>query len=330
VILKPGDDGVDVEQLQLMLKAAGYDPGDIDGNYGKRTTAMVLAFQLGRPDIDDDGVAGPQTLGALNAAVGKRRAAIASSPLPANPTECNEATWAAFMKLIDAITKCPVRYGPGRGLWVNDRFVITYGAGKLGGTTKQWPNVIGKTYPAFHCTSWCNFFMSWLCRRNQDFTPAGNCPSLFDLLEKSSDVQPGQGAGPYRGFGEQCFRIPPDGSGSRRLGIPNVIDMRELYERRDTLPTFIVWGQSTRGAGGWNWWHHTGVCAIRDHKLYRIAADGSKGASGYSGKAMQWLEITASSLKNYTNIALRPYGVRTLTGSYGDPTRPISRVDFEA
>lgn len=330
MILAPGDSGVDVERLQLMLKAAGYDPGDIDGDYGKRTTAMVLAFQLGRPDIDDDGVAGPQTLGALDAAVGKRQAGSMGVPLPANPVPCDTATWTAFMQLVEKVTQYPVRYGPGRGLWVANKFVITYGAGKLGGTTRQWPNVLGRTYPAFHCTSWCNFFLSWLCRRNQDYTPAGNCPSLFDLLEKGPDIEPGQGAGPYRGFGNVCFRIPPDGSGSRRLGIPNVIDMREMYERRDTLPTFLVWGQSTKSVGGWNWWHHTGVCVVRDHKLYRIAADGSKGASGYSGKAMQWIEITPANLGNYANVALRPYGVRTLNGSYGDQSRPIALVDFES
>ena len=28
---------------------------------------------------------------------------------------------------------------------------------------------------------------------------------------------------------------------------------------------------STKRADGWNWWHHTGVCVVRDHRLYRIA-----------------------------------------------------------
>ena len=57
MILKPGDSGPEVEKLQLKLKAVGYDPGDVDGDYGKRTTAAVLAFQLDRPDVDDDGIA---------------------------------------------------------------------------------------------------------------------------------------------------------------------------------------------------------------------------------------------------------------------------------
>ena len=327
--LRPGDQGPDVEMLQLKLKAVGYDSGDIDGDYGKRTTAAVLAFQVDRPDIDDDGVAGPQTVGALDAAIAKRQPAATAPGVPDALSQCNDVTWAAFKLLVDAMTNKPVRYGPGRGLWVDGKFVITYGAGKMGGTVQQWPNVLNKTYPAFHCTSWCNFFMSWLCRRNQDFTHAGNIPSLFDLLEKSSDIHQNPGAGPYRGFGDVCFRIPPDGSGSKRLGIPNVVDMRELYERRDTLPTFVVWGQSTKRAGGWNWWHHTGVCAVRDHKLYRIASDGSKGASGYSGKAIQWIEITPANLGQFSNVALRPYGVGTKDGTYGDQSRPIASVVFE-
>lgn len=331
MILSPGDKGADVETLQLKLKAVGYDPGSVDGDYGKRTTAAVLAFQVDRPDVDDDGIAGPHTLGALDMAVDKVQSAGEAAKPPNEHVPCNDVTWAAFQLLVDAVTKTPVRYGPGRGLWVNDKFVVTYGAGKLGGTVKQWPNVLGKTYPAFHCTSWCNFFISWLCRRNQDFTHAGNCPSLFDLLEKSPDVHQNPGAGPYRGFGDVSFRIAPDGSGSKRLGISNVVDMRELYERRDTLPTFVMWGQSTKRATGWNWWHHTGLCVVKDHRLYRIASDGSKGTSGYSGKPMQWVEITPANYGHYANAAYRPYSIRAAAdGSYGDQTRPIARVDFEA
>ena len=177
MVLKPGDKGIEVEQLQLKLKAAGYDPGEIDGDYGPKTTAAVLAFQMDRPDVDDDGLAGPQTQGALNAAILKMTTKPTVTP-PSDIVPCDDSTWTLFEALVNSITKRPVRYGPGRGLWVKDKFVITYGAGKLGGTVQQWPNVLGKTYPAFHCTSWCNFFMSWLCRRNQDYTHAGNIPEI--------------------------------------------------------------------------------------------------------------------------------------------------------
>ena len=328
MILKPGDSGPEVEKLQLKLKAVGYDPGDVDGDYGKRTTAAVLAFQLDRPDVDDDGIAGPQTLGALDAAILKMN--TPSSPAPTDIVECDDDTWNKFLALVDLITKRPVRYGPGRGLWVDGKFVITYGAGKLGGTVQQWPNVLGKTYPAFHCTSWCNFFMSWLCRRNQDFTHAGNIPAIWDLLLKSPDVHQNPGAGPYRGFGDVCYQIPHDGSAVRRTGISKVMDVRELYDRRHDLPTFMCFGQSTKKADGkWNWWHHTGVYVARGGKLFRIAADGFKGTNGYSASPMKYTEITPSNLVNYSNVIYRMYGVRTLDGTYGDKTRPYAPVTFE-
>jgi hypothetical protein len=329
MILKPGDKGIEVEQLQLKLKAAGYDPGEIDGDYGSKTTAAVLAFQVDRPDIDDDGIAGPQTMGSLNAAILKM-----SQPSPKPPSDivqCDDDTWKKVELLFQAITGRPVRYGPGRGLWVADKFVITYGAGKMGGTVQQWPNVLGKTYPAFHCTSWCNFFMSWLCRRNQDYTHAGNCPEIWELLLSSPDVHQNPGAGPYRGFGDVCYAIPTDGSSAKRTGIAKVMDVRELYDRRHDLPTFMVFGQSTKRAdGSWNWWHHTGVYIARDGKLFRIAADGFKGAHGYSASPMKLTEITSANLVNYSNVVYRMYGVKTTDGTYGDKSRPYAMVTFES
>ena len=325
--LKPGDKGLEVEQLQLKLKAAGYDPGEIDGDYGAKTTAAVLAFQVDRPDIDDDGLYGPQTAGALNAAILKM-----STPSPKPPSDvvhCDDATWMQFQALVNSVTKTPVRYGPGRGLWVKDKFVVTYGAGQLNGTTKQWPNVLDKAYPSFHCTSWCNFFMSWLCRRNQDYTHAGNCPEIWELLLSSPDVHQNPGAGPYRGFGDVCYQIPQDGSAVKRSGVPKVMDARELYDRRADLPTFMVFGQSTRKAGGWNWWHHTGVYVTRDGKLYRIAADGFKGAHGYSASPMKFIEITDKNVGDFSNVVYRMYGVKTTDGTYGDKSRPYAPVAFE-
>lgn len=329
MILKSGSKGEDVEQLQLKLKAAGYDPGDVDGDYGKQTAAAVLAFQAERPDLDDDGVAGPMTLGALDAAVVRKRAdAIVKST---SIVPCDAPTWSAFEGLVASIAQYPVRYGPGRGLWVAGKFIVTYGAGQLNGSVTQWPNVLGKAYPSFHCTSWTNFFLSWLLRRNQDFTHAGNIPSLFDLLEGTPDVHKAPGAGPWRGFGDACFPMLPDGSAVARSGVRKVVDARELYDRRAELPTFVVCGQSTKRASGWNWWHHTVLFVTRDSRLYRIAADGTKGpSSGYSATPMRWTEITEQNVGAYGAAVYRAYGVGTADGSYGDPGRAIAEVNFEA
>ncbi len=328
MILKLGSSGPDVEQLQLKLKAAGYDPGDVDGAYGKRTAVAVLAFQADRPDLEDDGVAGPMTLGALDAAVARKQ----PDPPPAQSAvvACEAGTWVAFQRLVAAVTAHPVRYGPGRGLWSSGKLVVTCGPGSLG--AKSWPNAIGRPYASFHCTSWVNFFLGWLLRRNEDYTHAGNIPSLFDLLESGPDLHKIPGGGVYRGYGDACSPIAPDGTGVARSGIPKVVDAKELLARRAMLPTFIACGQSTKRQGSWLWWHHV-VLFVVDHRdgdrLYRIAADGYKGPQGYSADPLRWIEITDKNVNQLDAAIYRAYGVNTADGTYGNPVRPIADVDFE-
>jgi peptidoglycan hydrolase-like protein with peptidoglycan-binding domain len=51
----PGmSDGEDVRQLERNLRALGYDPGDVDGDWTWETTDAVEDFQRDR-DLDDDG-----------------------------------------------------------------------------------------------------------------------------------------------------------------------------------------------------------------------------------------------------------------------------------
>lgn len=65
-ILRNGSEGSDVEELQRRLKAAGYDPGEIDGEYGPNTEAAVKALQKDA-GITVDGEFGPDSLKALEA-----------------------------------------------------------------------------------------------------------------------------------------------------------------------------------------------------------------------------------------------------------------------
>jgi peptidoglycan hydrolase-like protein with peptidoglycan-binding domain len=55
-----------VRVLQHRLAHAGYSPGPVDGRYGPHTEHAVLRFQAVH-GLQVDGVAGPQTLGALTA-----------------------------------------------------------------------------------------------------------------------------------------------------------------------------------------------------------------------------------------------------------------------
>lgn len=65
-ILKNGSEGKDVEDLQRRLKAVGYDPGEIDGEYGPNTASAVKALQKDS-HILVDGEFGPDSLKALEA-----------------------------------------------------------------------------------------------------------------------------------------------------------------------------------------------------------------------------------------------------------------------
>ncbi len=60
--------GDKVKEIQQKLKAAGFDPGSIDGEFGPHTHAAVVAFQLSLGMLPD-GEVGPQTASALGIAL---------------------------------------------------------------------------------------------------------------------------------------------------------------------------------------------------------------------------------------------------------------------
>jgi hypothetical protein len=66
--LSPGATGSEVKNLQESLKALGYDPGTIDGNYGPSTESAVSKFQAAN-GLATDGVVGPETLAKLQQAL---------------------------------------------------------------------------------------------------------------------------------------------------------------------------------------------------------------------------------------------------------------------
>ena len=64
-VLRKGDTGGDVEQLQARLHALGYlRAGEVDGDFGTITLGAVCAFQL-EHNLAIDGVCGPATWAAL-------------------------------------------------------------------------------------------------------------------------------------------------------------------------------------------------------------------------------------------------------------------------
>jgi peptidoglycan hydrolase-like protein with peptidoglycan-binding domain len=66
-VLREGARGSGVTALQNKLKAAGFNPGTVDGAFGPKTETAVKAFQKAR-GLASDGVVGPKTWSALNKA----------------------------------------------------------------------------------------------------------------------------------------------------------------------------------------------------------------------------------------------------------------------
>ena len=62
--IKTGSKGSEIEELQRRLKDEGFEPGPIDGVFGKKTKAAVIAFQKSC-GLEADGVCGPLTWRAL-------------------------------------------------------------------------------------------------------------------------------------------------------------------------------------------------------------------------------------------------------------------------
>jgi peptidoglycan L-alanyl-D-glutamate endopeptidase CwlK len=65
--LRQGSSGPDVINLQQKLKDLGFDPNGVDGHFGPGTRDAVIAFQQSK-DLQADGIAGPNTLAALQSA----------------------------------------------------------------------------------------------------------------------------------------------------------------------------------------------------------------------------------------------------------------------
>ncbi|MCK5015244.1 MAG: peptidoglycan-binding protein [Candidatus Omnitrophica bacterium] len=63
--LRIGSKGDLVRKLQSTLEESGFNPGNIDGNFGHETRKAVVKFQ-GSKKLEEDGVVGPISLEALN------------------------------------------------------------------------------------------------------------------------------------------------------------------------------------------------------------------------------------------------------------------------
>lgn len=305
-------------RLHAQLLALDYDGPDVK--------AALKAFQKDH-GFKRDGVPDDATLAAV-------RDALAPPP-PAVP--CDAATWAELQTLVALLQDTPVRYGPGRGLFHDGQWMVTFGPGALG--QKDWTSQLGTVFPSFHCSSWTNFFLGWLLRYDDRFTHGGNVPQLRQLVTAPDAVHVWPQKARWRGYGPHCVTL--FSNGDTRTRSPDAdrccLDARELHARRATLPSFLVCEQAARDDDTWSW-HHTALFAI-DHRspgtpLFRIAADGSRDAvtRSWSARPMKWTSIDATWIAADLGRHLyRPYAVlANPDGTYGASPGPRPPVVLEA
>ena len=314
--LRRGHSGPAVSALQKGLAALGLYLGPVSGFFNKDVLRAVLVLQE-RAGLRKDGVVGPQTLSALYMAQNH-----------VEPSDAQKITRPVLRALLDLVSNVcaygkyehldPVRYGPGRGLFHEGKWVITRGPGGL--NRDQWRSRLGRTFPSFHCSSWTNFLMGWLLNRNERFTHQGNMPPIWSVCRLDSGLHDYNGV-KFRGYGESTLRLA--GDGSTKLGRGEFLDYEELWRRRAELSVVNVCAQSTKRGPGlrWKWWHHTFALIvippehrdwvldtgeaegwltqdIRDrlpeYPMLRIAADGGRGRDKrYSGTPMN-IEVIGS------------------------------------
>lgn len=89
-----------VREIQQALAAAGFDPGAIDGKMGPKTKAAITAFQRAR-GLKVDGIAGPQTQGALRGGGGAATSGAAAAAPVANDQQVFREKYPQFAWALD-------------------------------------------------------------------------------------------------------------------------------------------------------------------------------------------------------------------------------------
>ncbi len=98
----PAAGSAEVAKAQRALSELGYDPGPVDGQWGRRTYSALVRFQSDKGIVPADGHLSAATLEALEAAVGQHRASARSAATaeteraPSITPAPSPAKWAAM------------------------------------------------------------------------------------------------------------------------------------------------------------------------------------------------------------------------------------------
>lgn len=318
-VLRRGSRGPAVRELQTLLKAAGYyQTYNLDGLYGPGTENSVRDLQEETARLVVDAICGPQTWGALDGILVTTPEEPEPDPEPS--IDVTDQTWLGWLRLVELVTTTPVVYGPGRGGYMPPETGFE-GSWIIRNKSGNYPG--GKPLGvkgAFVCSTWTNFVAGYLLRYDERYTPTGGMPALSMVLESSDDLHPVPGlpGAQYRGYGPYTHKIAPH---------IRDLPLATLYDMRAQLPTFVIAGQSSRRRGWWNY-HHCAVF-VADHRqvgspLYRIAADGYRGRSGFSKTPMVYRKIDPDYVARHdSRHRLRCYGL-DLSQVEHKPIQPVA------
>ena len=153
IVLRPGDSGDDVKELQDALAKQGYYQGAIDGLYSDAVISAVIAFQKAH-QLMDDGIAGPDTRSKIYAAAtaGEDGSKLVSTPSPEKyivlrPGDSGDAV----KELQDALAKQGYYHGDIDGLYndaVTSAVIAFQKAHQLMGDGIAGPDTRSKIYAA--------------------------------------------------------------------------------------------------------------------------------------------------------------------------------------
>jgi len=204
-LLRQGSRGFDVVVLQVQLNAKGAQPRlKVDGDFGSRTHAAVVAFQR-QNRLSPDGVAGPITQAALASGLNISSADHRLTHIPQpTPMTC----WAASTAMLtrSSVPVVIARTPPD---------MISANGGLNNGSATDLGAPLGARFAAAHGLR-CNPPMSWSV--GALVATLTRSPLIFSMLWRAQDYAEGQGSpGHWVAVGAVVSDNQPTGQGTHLL-----------------------------------------------------------------------------------------------------------------
>ncbi len=204
-LLRQGSRGFDVVVLQVQLNAKGAQPRlKVDGDFGPRTQAAVLAFQR-QNRLSADGVAGPITQAALAQGL---NIASANHNLTHIPQPTPSTCWAASTAMLTRSTVPAV-------IARTPRDMVSADGGLNNGSATDLGAPLGARFAAAHGLR-CNPPMSWSV--GALVNTLKRTPLIFSMLWRAQDYAAGRGSpGHWVAVSAMVSDNQPTGEGTHLL-----------------------------------------------------------------------------------------------------------------